>query len=374
MSFDKFEKYPSADEYQKTVEDYVRAKKMRKFLRSRHKFFVCIYETDEVADISRRLLFGHEDTDLLRSGARQTSTTERSTGFEFKSEDTKDDFVSEFNEAQRHGAVLDDDKQVTVKGVNERDDGVDLELQYEVSYPGRIGLLDSETKQTEVSFEETEQDDVWRVTQDYRKNDAFQAVRAFFDGINTRRLEDDDKDELQKVNITLDRLGTTQKIDLFDDILDYDHPNWDLHDVTGIEVQRDSEVDSVDDDALQGITNAALSGRSLRTNDFVQSSEESGYYFKAITLSYDHATDAKRMEISIEFKQKPKNTFDISIDREQEIRDGVPEPDTFDEDRQTSVRDSFRDMVIELYNQYIPETDADSDGGGDEEPVVMSDD
>ena len=351
-----FKKYPSSDEYQKTVEEYVRAKKMRRFLRERQKFFVCIYDTEEVADISRRILFGHEDTDILRDGARRTNTNRRSTGFEFTSDDSKDDLVSQFNEVHRHGEVLDEDKQVTVKDVDETESGVDLDLQFEVTYPGKIGLLDSETKETEVSIEETDQEGVWRVTQDYDKNDAFQAARAFFDGLNNRRRQSD-KEPFQKVNITLDRLGVTQKIELFDDMLDFSHDNWDLEDVTGIEVQRDSSTDTVDDEALRGITNAALAGQSLRTNDVVQSFEDNGYYFKSIKLSYDHARDAKRMEVSIEFKRKPKNTFDITIEREREIIDGSPEPTSFDPEERKEIRDTFRSMVIELYNEYIPSAD-----------------
>jgi hypothetical protein len=63
------------------------------------------------------------------------------------------------------------------------------------------------------------------------------------------------------------------------------------------------------------------------------------------------------MEISIEFKQKPKNTFDITIERERELIDGSPEPTSFDDDERKQIRDTFRSMVIELYNEYIPSGD-----------------
>lgn len=345
--------YPTDTDYQKLVNEFIRMN-AQEFLRDEYRFFVCTHKTERLADIGRRPLYGYQTTESLREGVYESESSEKSTAFSIRSNEDKETFVSELNEMQETGKTLDDESSLKVKSVNENEDSIDVELEYTVSRRGTIDMLDHEEKTTAVELRETDRPDIWEIVQDYERSHEFTANKRLFDSWSQTRREEG-KDAFQRLNLTLERLRRDERIDLFDDILDYSPEQWEFDDVEGIGIERDGDVEQVDEEILTGINDAALKGKGLRSNEFVQKAESNGYYFTSIRIAYIHSVDAKRMQIRIAFKKKPKNTYDISIAKEEEIIDDSYETTSFDEELVNETRDEFRDMVVRLYADYLPD-------------------
>lgn len=344
--------YPTDTEYQKLVNEFIRMN-TQEFLRDQYNFFACTHKTERLADIARRPLYGFDTTESLRKGVYESDNGEKSTAFSIRSDEDKETFVSELNEKQETGEVLDEESGLTVKDVNENKDSIDVELEYTVSRRGTIDMLDQEEKTTTLELRETNRFDIWEVVQNYERSHEFTANKRLFDAWSRSR-QNEGKDPFNRLNLTLQRLRRDERIDLFDDILDYNPTQWNFDDVEGIGIERHGDVERVDEDILTGINDAALKGKGLRSNEFVQRAEKNGYYFTSITIAYVHSIDAKRTVIQIAFKKKPKNTCDVSIEREQEIVDDGYEKTSFDEGLLNETRDEFRDMVMSLYADYLP--------------------
>lgn len=353
MTSKKRPNYPTDTDYQKLVNEFIRMN-AQEFLRDEYNFFVCTHKTNRLADIGRRPLYGYETTESLREGVYESDSSEKSTAFSIRSDEDKATFVSELNEMQETGEILDDESDLRVKEVDENEDSIDIGLEYTVSRRGTIDMLDHEEKTTNVELRETDREDIWEIVQNYERSHEFTANKRLFDAWSQTR-HDQGKDQFRRLNLTLERLRRDERIDLFDDILDYNPEQWDFDDVEGIGIERDGDVEQVDEEILTGINDAALKGKGLRSNEFVQRAEKNGYYFTSIKIAYIHSVDAKRALIRIAFKKKPKNTCDISIEKEQEIVDDNYEPTSFDEEVLEKTRDEFRDMVVRLYADYLPD-------------------
>ena len=98
--------------------------------------------------------------------------------------------------------------------------------------------------------------------------------------------------------------------------------NWKFIDVKQLILRTNNEkVDDsfpeeeekvVSETVLSGIKQAILDGNKLRENPFVKQSEVSGYRFTAMTYLFQHKTRPCTVQISAEFKGRPK-VFEVSI-------------------------------------------------------------
>jgi hypothetical protein len=71
-------------------------------------------------------------------------------------------------------------------------------------------------------------------------------------------------------------------------------------------------------------------------------------------LRFVNTDIAEQVEIAIEFKQEPRSSFDISIEQEYEtVDEGEREPTTFDDTRRKEIRNTFRNLIIELYGEKV---------------------
>ncbi len=343
------EEYPSDRQIEETINEYIGLYETQKILRDNFNFFVCTHRTKTIADIARRIKIGNDDADDLFRATKKAHP-KKSTGFTIETEMSGDDLISDLNEAKRTKKEF-GKKSVKVEEVEEKEDQVEVEFSYAHKNPGKIDLLSEEEKKTSVSITETDNESEKRVVQDYEMIDEFYALREFFKGYEKQKEEKGV--ELQKTDIVLQKLPLPSRIDLIDKILDYDHDEWRLDDVKGITINKGEEIKEVEDEELEGISEAALSGVGLRTNNFVQKCEEEGFYFNSVTILYQHKTDPKQVVLSIEFKGKPKYSFDINIKAEFENIDGEKRKTSFDRNFELKIRNNFRDMVMELYKDKL---------------------
>ncbi|MFC7114037.1 hypothetical protein ACFQH2_02285 [Natronoarchaeum sp. GCM10025703] len=130
---------------------------------------------------------------------------EKATAFTFKTEDGLEDLEHELSRASSNENVFNDNKNIKISDVSQTDGGFEVDLEYVYWRQARRNLMDSQDKKTSISVEETGEEDVVKVTQDYRKYDELGAVQDFFDGWNRYRMENGD-DPLEKGEIVLERL------------------------------------------------------------------------------------------------------------------------------------------------------------------------
>ena len=102
---------------------------------------------------------------------------------------------------------------------------------------------------------------------------------------------------------------------------------------------------------LEGIEDAAVSGRRLDTNEFVNKCQNNGFYFDRVRIRYRHKREAKEASVDIAFKQS-RNTFEISVPGEYEEIDGKMDDTDFSAGQRESIRSEFREKVMQLFDRY----------------------
>lgn len=360
--------YPSESDYRVIVEEELGRDTMQRFLRGEKHFLVHTHTTSRVANVSRRVLFGYNETETLRKDALKYEKKKKSTAFTITSEASLDDLEADLHDAQIDGELFHDNKELCVEGTRRTEEGLEVEVGYVHKRATQRRLLNADPKTTSVFIVETEDDSVRTVKQDYEKIDEFNAVKDFFEGWNRSRKAED-QDPVEKIDITLDRLSLEDRVELFNDILGYEPGAWRLEDVLRIGIEQgedleevlgeyddEDELEELLDEHLRGITNAVLTGEGLRSNRFVQTCVDNGYYFKSGKLLFANTDVARQVEILIEFKSSPKDNFDITLAQEYRTAgDGTLERTSFDEDLREDIRDEFRDVVVSLYSDYLPE-------------------
>ncbi|GEM_PF-3601943 len=139
-------------------------------------------------------------------------------------------------------------------------------------------------------------------------------------------LEDFIKRQIQKeptltcktINLLPEKLGSYKLVEFFDTLAKQTMPDWEFKEIKKIIVrQRDMTSDEGNDHEVEnqhvlGIQKAILEGTSLRTNSFVKECEINGYRFMAMTYSFRKKNKPFGIDISTEFKEKPK-VFEVNV-------------------------------------------------------------
>lgn len=370
--------YPSTSDYKEIVQEFVKRDKMQEFLRDNNHFIVHANETEDLAEISKRILFGYPETDELRDYAFKSDTERRSTAFSLRSHADNNDLADDLKSAQSDETVFNQRKNLIVDDVTEEDGEIEVDLTYQDKRVGRREFIAKDDKEATVRIEEPDEDGVRTVKQNYDKIDEFNAVSDFVEGWKANRQEDDSKKNIDKFDISLLRLSIEERIELFDNILYNDPGNWLLEDVRemgikqgdemeavfGEDIEDEEELQEAIDDNLEGITDAVVSGEGLRDNGFVKKCEENGYYFNSAVLLLDNTDVGRKVEIHIEFKEGSHNNVDIVLNQGYQKTDDKTTKTSFDPEIEESIREEFREMVVEEYNKTVKK----SEGVAFEEP------
>lgn len=371
-------KYPSTDDYEEIVREFVKRDGMQKMLKENKHFLVHANGTGDLAAVSKRILFGYDDTERLREFAFNKSSETSSTAFSLRSHAENDDLLDDLEDSIQDEDTFDTRKELVIDSVSQEGEGIRVKLQYKNKRIGRRDFISTDTKFATITIGEPDEQGVRTVTQDYEKIDEFNAVSSFVDGWKSKRLKDEDMRNIEKFDLSLKRLPLERRIQLLDDLLYSDPGNWQLEDVMeigikqgesreemfGDELEEGEELEDLVDDNLQGITDAVVSGEGLRENGFVKTCEENGYYFNEATLYFDNTDVARKVKIGIGFKEGSHNNVDIVVKQGYlKEEDGTKKTD-FDEDVEKRIREEFREMAVENYYDAVRE----SEGVSYEEP------
>lgn len=359
------DEYPSDSDYRVIVEEKFGRDKMQQFLKENKKLLVHTDTTEDVADISRRIFFGFDDTDALKSGVLRRNNQEKSSAYLIKSEATNKELEEDLQRAANRNIIFDKNKNLAVERSKQLKEGFEITLSYTHKRTIQRNLLNKNEKKTTLRVENTGEEGVRKVTQDYQKYDEFNAMKGFFEGWK-KELVAQDKPTIYPEGINLKRLDVESRVQLFTRLFT-EHPgDWRFDQAIEIgleqseqpeamfeEMEEEADLEEELDENLRGITDAVLRGENLRSNEFVQKCINSRYYFKSAQLRFSNTNSPKEVEIGLEFKEKPRETFDITIENEfRNTSDGREEMD-FSQAYRRQTRDLFRDTVIEIFGELV---------------------
>ncbi|MDL0145606.1 helix-hairpin-helix domain-containing protein, partial [Halobacterium salinarum] len=124
------EEYPSDTDFRVFVEEKFGRDQTQDFLRSNKNFLVHANTTEDVANITRRILFGYDEAEHLKKGLLEQEQEEKATAFTFKTEDGLEDLESELSRASSNENVFNDNKNVKISDVSQTDGGFEVDLEY----------------------------------------------------------------------------------------------------------------------------------------------------------------------------------------------------------------------------------------------------
>lgn len=348
------EEYPSDTEIEGIIQYYIGLEDMQKYLKDKHGLFIYTHKTENIANISRRILFGYEDVKNLRK-LTQESQAIKSSGFLLQSEFSREELISKLKTSKRRRKTFYKTKEIQIDSLNEisEKDQLELWLRYTNVRPSRTRLLNTERKTMKIIIEGLESENILpKITLDYEQDDEFYATRDFLKEFNK---------ENEKIfryrDLNIDKLDPEEIVVLFDDILDYPYENWKLDDVTRIGIRKGEEIREMEYQDFQGIREAILQGEGLRSNSIVEDFLDSGYYFHSLSMVLQSKKEPKKVALNIDFKRIPRYSFDLTINEEYEVveKNGKmkEEKTNFPEEETQTIRDSFRTVVMKLYSQFF---------------------
>lgn len=347
-------KYPTNYELREIFSHIANRKFLTNFAQSKGIFIT--YASQEYLAVELSNLFYEDDElEIIRAEAYKHSTSHSLTGFVINSKNKK------FSLKASYESLRDNDK--FDKGIVgntliklQGNDFFDYKgsIEYKKAKPGRIEFLQDEQNTFDFYLKDLE-NGKWQVEIDCGKSTDAKILRDLF----SKNLPIGDYDlEL----IDQDMLDDEKTI-LFFDYLAHSgmHSEWSFLDIKHLTVRRgrDTDEDNFEEDNfekndestemeviskenLSGITQAILSGKNLRDDEFVKQCESRGYRFTAMTYEFEHKTQPYIISVRAEFKGRPK-VFEVGLPEIQEKigTSGTPRPSSLPSIDNRGIRSMF---------------------------------
>jgi hypothetical protein len=347
---------------------------LKRFLQSRGVLNIG-FGREDACDFATNMLFDHQDYLLMRSLAQGAEIATNISGFIVKPalvplnlEDLKQDIVSLRKRFSGQEAELAKKGAPVQKlGMPQVRNGIlNVKFEYERTIPGRVELM--HRVEAEVDF-----------TIESKNTNEFRIICYPQADQDIKRIEDLFKKlgrgSYTPFSISLDNFSKKQRIQFFDDILDYyakdEKSEWSLVSVIAITIRQQSldkddfvivndesgsieligeneDTQQVLEDDLLSITQAVLEGKNLRHNSFVKRCERQGYYFPSMTLLLENRKTPEVIQVTIRFKLSPK-MFEVILAGMSERHEYGEIPATFTPARQQEVLREFWNKSHEVW-------------------------
>lgn len=172
-----------------------------------------------------------------------------------------------------------------------------------------------------------------------------------------------EESEVDLAHVNLDLLTDKNKVNFYDQLSAYSFDNWKLKTVVGITVKKastsedDIEEDTSENDeslsgTLAGISQAVLNGSGLRSNEFVQSSIQQGYYISSMKYRYLCTQEAGEFVVAINSKGE---NLRVDIEKSFSDDDGNLYIQPFSKGLQDEIIKAFQDASNSIFYSLIEE-------------------
>ena len=364
------DEYPDDIDLKVTVEEKLSLKDTRDLLQDESHLLVNTNNKESLSVPIRQGKLGHQTLNKLSEKVLDKDSEIKSTSFYLESPLSNEELRKNLESYMRSGENLfDDNINLRLSNVRPNEDrSFSVMLKYDHRMPARRSLLNSKSRDVTIDIGEEITDNTRIIEFSYRYNDQRNTVTKFLE--TWRRNQVIDRiDPVKILNVDLTLLSLSDRIGVFDAILD-EHPgDWAFERITELGIERqESEGEDLSDEEreivveekeemetrveqnLQGLTKAVLQGRNgLRESEFVQECIAQDFYFTSANIFFTHTHDISGVEVRIEFKQSPKPTFAVSFVEYYE-RDGESYvPESTSGNLKESVRDLFRGLVMNIF-------------------------
>lgn len=363
------EEYPSVKDIEIVLKQELGRVDASEFLRDDKKFFVHTGDASEVADIGEHLFYDKDSLVELKRELGGRSRTEKSTAFVVESESSLDELEGDLNNLKENDEVFDEDSDLKITDTQRDEHSVEVQVSYVHRKASNRTLQDSKSRTTSFEIHETEEDDdVYKVNQNFFHADEFDATKTLHNQWDRKRKIEGESG-ISRADIRIEAITSVEdRVNFFDNFLTYNPNNWDTRNVQHLGV-RQSDADEEDefeeiepgtgddleeqiDKQLNNITELALTGKSLRENPIVEKCIENDFYFDTTRIYCENIGQATGAVIELKFKRRGRNAFDLSIKTEYELVTDGRETEPFSPQFRDKTRNEFRDAVVDLFGQY----------------------
>lgn len=316
--------YPSRYDLIQALTKFSKATFVKQFAQERGIFLTRAVVSD-LGNFLSGLFYEHSDLEEIReSGYRQSSKSTLS-GYTYvvdNNDPQSPDPITAIEKAMDSNSI---DKGIKLTPLVRISDKNGIEkykgsVTYQNSKPGKIEFLQKEEKSFDY-YIQYEEENKYKILVDCGSS---KDSKVLLDRILKKHLPKSGRYHI----LDIDNLSSAQTIKFFDKLAKegMDSNEWEFNEVKHLVLKKSKsteEEEEVPESTLIGITQAILEGKNLRENSFVKQCENSGYRFTATTFEFSHKTHPYVIQVSSEFKGRPK-VFEVSI-KGYKQREGLEE-------------------------------------------------
>lgn len=341
---------------------------LKRFMQMQGMFIVGWGKKD-IAGFAANILFDHQDYMQIRRIAFGAEASTSISGFTLRHTLHDVDTETLTSDIIRLRAdIAEKSESLTKRGepvpklgmpVRHNSGSLDIHFEYERVIPGRVELMQRVQSQVDLTMESVGGTQ-WRAVCYPQANQDVKSIQKLLEGMAGGGYE--------AYTISLEPLSRKERIQFFDDLLQHYSRDgeWIFEQVIGIAIRRptsdldddslrleeedsesssfggDQEIEQLDREYVQSISQAILEGKHLRTNKFVQDCEKQGFYFLAMTLELGNKQTAELVQARIRFKLSPQ-MFEV-------VLVGMAERDEMGERAITFPDEKQREILREFWN------------------------
>ena len=354
-------KFAKNSEVKMIVEEkQIATNQFKRFL-SKKGIFSLVSGAETLANQTYQIFLGSADIEYLQDVMQTSNSYQKSSmvvlnpNLEYEN---LDEFIDEISDSIQENKLS--DSKYKIENIHKDLDGnLNVKMSYTKRIKGKTELIKNRIKEVEIKI--IPLSDEKKLAIDIRQNDNtdIKEIESFIKEINS----DDDSSLFEVEKITLDKLTSENKINLFDKLIKSTYSKWTLEDIKGIDVQRSDKSDIDDDnfdedgeivsqDELIGIKTAVFKGSSIRDTGIVKKFEKQGFYFISMRFMYTVKETMESFIIDINFK----GTDDIKIDIVKNFEKDEKDKDlvvVFPKYQQEEIICEFQSNVYKIYKTLI---------------------
>lgn len=319
--------------------------------------FSLVRNAEELSNQIYPFFFGSKDIQLMKELMQSSTSYEKSSIIKINPVDeyeTLDEFIDTINEDIQQYRVK--NLKYKIDDIHKDEDGnLHIRMTYNKKCKGETELIKNQTRELNIKIEKRDKENSLLVDIRQKDNSDLKEFDVFIKSLN--RIEGE-SDLFNIEYLTLDKLSKENKIKFFDELIKYNHTNWKLEDIKGVDFKKDeADIDDeqeevVSSDDLAGINSAIFKGSSIRDSGIVKKFEEQGFYFTSMKFKYSYNATVDSFIIDINFKGTDNIKIDIvkTYERDENDRDLIT---VLPVSEQEEIILAFQEASYNVYNKLI---------------------
>lgn len=336
-------------------EKQINTTQFRRFL-ARKGIFSLAYNAKELSNQTYQLFLGSKDIEYIKDVIQTPSNYEKSSLIilnPIEDYESMDEFIDDLNEGIQAYRIK--SSKYGIEEIHKDSQGtLHITMSYVRNKRGKNELIKSQKKNITMKVGKLNNEN--KLILDIRQNDNsdLKELDKFIEEINTI---DEDSKLFAPEYLAINRLSNRNKIKLYDELIKFNHKNWRLEDITGVDVKKSESLEDDDleisTDELTGINTAIFKGDGIRNTGIVKKFERQGFYFTSMRFKHAFKHNLESFIIDINFKGNENIKIDIvkiyDNDNNKDITIVLPK------NEQEAIISQFQQVTYNIYSKLIQE-------------------